>query len=113
MANHWLHVTASHVHYSVHEKRGILAMDAAGNLPNFTGVAVHDHWKPYWHYPCQHALCNAHHLRELRYCEQLTGDDWSITLRLLLELTYNKVITFVVSLSNHYSPSTGSGRTVL
>jgi transposase len=83
---YWLHVaaTASHVHYSVHEKRGTLAMDAAGILPAFTGVAVHDHWKPYWHYPCQHALCNAHHLRELGYCEQLTGDDWAIALRLLL-----------------------------
>ena len=83
---HWLHVatTATHVHYSVHEKRGTLAMDATGILPAFTGVAIHDHWKPYWHYPCQHALCNAHHLRELRYCEQLTGDDWAIALRLLL-----------------------------
>ena len=83
---HWLHLatTATHVHYSTHEKRGTLAMDAAGNLPDFTGVAVHDHWKPYWHYPCQHALCNAHHLRELRYCEQLTGDDWAIALQLLL-----------------------------
>lgn len=83
---HWLHVaaTASYVHYSVHEKRGTLAMNAAGILPHFTGVAVHDHWKPYWHYPCQHALCNAHHLRELRYCEQLTGNDWAIALRLLL-----------------------------
>ena len=32
---HWLHVatTATHVHYSVHEKRGTLAMDAAGILP--------------------------------------------------------------------------------
>jgi transposase len=83
---HWLHVaaTATHVHYSVHEKRGTLAMDAAGILPVFTGVAIHDHWKPYWHYRCQHALCNAHHLRELRYCEQLTGDNWAIALRLLL-----------------------------
>ena len=31
----WLHVatTQTHVHYSVHEKRGYLAMDAAGILP--------------------------------------------------------------------------------
>ena len=84
---HWLHVAATptHVHYSVHEKRGHLAMDAAGILPHFTGIAVHDHWKPYWHYPdCQHALCNAHHLRDLRYVEQLTGDSWTVALRHLL-----------------------------
>jgi transposase len=84
---HWLHVatTATFVHYSVHEKRGHLAMDAAGILPHFTGIAVHDHWKPYWHYSdCRHALCNAHHLRELRYCEQSTGGNWAIELRHLL-----------------------------
>jgi transposase len=84
---HWLHVAtaAKYVHYSIHEKRGYLAMDAAGILPRFIGIAVHDHWKPYWHYnDCRHALCNAHHLRELRYCEQLTGGRWAIELRHLL-----------------------------
>lgn len=83
----WLHVatTQTHVHYSVHEKRGHFAMDAAGILPNFKGIAIHDHWKSYWQYTdCEHALCNAHHLRELRYCEQLTGESWAINLRKLL-----------------------------
>ena len=83
----WLHVatTQSHVHYSVHESRGYLAMEAAGILPNFKGIAIHDHWKSYWKYTdCEHALCNAHHLRELRYCEQLTGESWAIDLRKLL-----------------------------
>jgi transposase len=84
---HWLHVATAHphVHYSVHEKRGHLAMDAAGILPRFIGVAVHDHWKPYWHYgDCCHALCNAHHLRELRYCEQLSCGVWAVDLRHVL-----------------------------
>ena len=83
----WLHVatTQTHVHYSVHESRGYLAMNAAGILPNFKGIAIHDHWKSYWKYTdCEHALCNAHHLRELRYCEQLTGESWAIDLRKLL-----------------------------
>ncbi len=40
-------------------------MDIAGVLPSFTGVAVHDGWVSYLHYGCRHALCNAHHLREL------------------------------------------------
>lgn len=91
----WLHVatTQTHVHYSVHESRGYLAMNAAGILPNFKGIAVHDHWKSYWHYAnCQHALCNAHHLRELRYCEQLTGENWAVELRKLLVEGKEKVV---------------------
>lgn len=84
---HWLHVAtaAQCVHYSVHAKRGHLAMQAAGILPQFRGIAVHDHWKSYWHDPeRQHALCNAHHLRELHYCEQLTGGTWAVELRHVL-----------------------------
>lgn len=70
------------VHYSTHEQRGQEAMEAAGILPNCKGCAGHDHWKPYWAYEgfC-HALCNAHHLRERRYCEESTGHGWPIALR--------------------------------
>jgi transposase len=86
----WLHVAVSGgpeaaVHYSVHARRGQEAMEAAGILPGFTGHAVHDNWKPYWGYTaCTHSLCNAHHLRELRYCEELTEQFWPIHLRHIL-----------------------------
>jgi transposase len=64
----WVH-SASTKKYSlivVHDKRGRVAMDAAGVLPSFTGIAVHDAWAPYDCYPAAtHALCNAHLLREL------------------------------------------------
>ncbi|MEI6621253.1 MAG: IS66 family transposase [Actinomycetes bacterium] len=50
-----------------HDKRGTAAMDAAGVLPCFRGVAVHDAWAPYDTYKnATHALCNAHVLRELQ-----------------------------------------------
>ena len=66
----WMHSasTDSEVLLTVHEKRGVKGMDAAGVLPRFTGVAVHDAWAPYDTYrEIVHALCNAHALRELAY----------------------------------------------
>lgn len=40
---------------------------AAGLLPGFTGVAVHDAWAPYdTYHTATHSLCNAHALRELQ-----------------------------------------------
>jgi transposase len=65
---HWVH-SASTGKYSlitVHARRGVEAMNAAGVLPAFSGVAVHDAWAPYDTYTCAgHALCGAHVLREL------------------------------------------------
>lgn len=63
----WLHVasTPKLTLYFVHRSRGHKGSTAAGVLPAFGGVAVHDSYAPYWEYPCQHALCNAHILREL------------------------------------------------
>jgi transposase len=54
--------------YALHDKRGKDGIDHAGVLPHFTGVAVHDGFKPYRRYydNARHALCNAHHLRELQ-----------------------------------------------
>lgn len=52
---------------TVHARRGRAGMDAAGVLPAFTGIAVHDCWAPYDGYAqVTHALCNAHALRELQ-----------------------------------------------
>ena len=63
----WVH-SASTGKYSlitVHDRRGTEGMDAAGVLPEFTGVAVHDAWAPYDTYKAlTHALCNAHVLRQ-------------------------------------------------
>lgn len=67
---HWMHSasTSTDVLLTVHAKRGVKGMDAAGVLPRFTGVAVHDAWAPYDTYTkARHALCNAHALRELVY----------------------------------------------
>jgi transposase len=65
---HWLHVASSSRFTSLfcHRKRGEEGIDAAGVLPGFTGIAVHDAFAPYARYrSATHALCNAHLLREL------------------------------------------------
>jgi transposase len=53
--------------FTVHAKRGRDGMKAAGVLPFFAGIAVHDAWAPYDTFGnvAGHALCGAHVLREL------------------------------------------------
>jgi len=65
----WVHSASSgrFVLVTVHAKRGKDGMEAAGVLPLFRGIAVHDAWKPYDSFGsvAGHALCDAHLLREL------------------------------------------------
>lgn len=60
-------------------------MDDMGILPGYQGVLCHDHWKPYYRYPCQHALCNAHHLRELTCAVEQDEQHWASDMKTLLE----------------------------
>ncbi len=65
---HWLFCASTEhaTFYSLHNKRGFDGLDHAGVLTHFTGIAVHDGFKPYRRYTnLKHALCNVHHLREL------------------------------------------------
>ena len=55
-----------------------------GVLPHFNGVLCHDHWKPYFGFDCQHALCNAHHLRELERAWEQDKQEWARDMRDLL-----------------------------
>jgi transposase len=89
----WAHVasTSRLTHYAIHPKRGSEgsegseATDAIGILPHFTGVSVHDGWKPYRHYTaCRHALCNIHHLRELTFLEEAYDQAWAKDLKAVL-----------------------------
>jgi hypothetical protein len=71
--------------FSLHDKRGFDGLNHAGVLPGFTGVAVHDGFKPYRDYSnVTHALCNVHHLRELLgVIEQAPDDpqqDWAVRM---------------------------------
>ena len=76
---HWVHVASTDqlTHYAVHPKRGGAATDEIGILPSFKGVAVHDGYYNYARYECGHALCNAHHLRELNLVHEQLGQEWA------------------------------------
>jgi transposase len=85
----WLHVasTSKMTHYAVHKRRGQVATDEIGILPAFGGTAVHDGWSSYMTYGCHHALCNAHHLRELTFQAEEGGLLWAQAMkRLLLDI---------------------------
>jgi transposase len=85
----WLHVAATSwlTYYYPHPQRGSKGIDAMGILPDFDGIAVHDGWAPYATYLCRHALCNAHHLRELTFAQEQFQQEWAgCMIALLLDL---------------------------
>ena len=82
----WLHLVSNKLwtYYFPHEKRGSEAMNAIGIIPNFFGILCHDHWKPYYSYKCSHALCNAHHIRELERSMEQENQKWAAQMKDLL-----------------------------
>lgn len=76
---YWLHVVATTLltWIGCHAKRGRQAIDAFGILTEFVGTLVHDGWKTYRDLACTHALCNAHHLRELTFVFEEMGQAWA------------------------------------
>ena len=89
----WLHCVSNDIWtlYYPHERRGLEAFEAMGVLPGFRGILCHDHWKPYYRLDCTHALCNAHHLRELTRAWEQDDQHWANDMKELLEKINAKV----------------------
>lgn len=84
---HWLHSlsTESVALYHIDEKRGRDAMIRMGILEDYEGKLVHDHWKPYYSFEnITHCLCNAHHLRELKWSFEVDEKEWAGEMHTLL-----------------------------
>ncbi len=79
----WLHTVATETltHYRVSAKRGEMPEGLTGE------VAVHDGFKSYSGLTdVRHALCNAHHLRELKALVEIDREPWAAPMRdLMLE----------------------------
>jgi transposase len=76
----WLHIaaTAALTFYRIGSSRGDM-------LSGVSGIVVHDHWKSYETVPgVEHALCNAHHLRELQALVEIEHEDWARQMQILL-----------------------------
>ena len=88
----WVHVVADPLwtYLFPHAKRGREAIDAMGTLSSYRGILCHDHWKPYFKFEdIIHALCNAHHLRELERAYEKENQQWAPKMSDLL-LAMNK-----------------------
>jgi transposase len=80
---HWLHSISdsAFTHYRICAKRGAVPSFLTG------GTIVHDHWKSYYAHMSgvdAHALCGAHHLRELKAIEDIEKEPWACAMSVLL-----------------------------
>ena len=91
----WVHSvsTTGLTLYHLDHKRGTAAMDTMGIIGHLTGVLVHDGWAPYRSYDnVTHALCNAHHVRELQAVAETTAQAWATEMIELLCDTWTLVL---------------------
>lgn len=92
--NRWLHNASNsdYTYFYPHPKRGGEALEEIGILAAFKGILCHDHWKSYYkHYDGPHALCNAHHLRELERAAEQDKQQWAAHMIALLREINNAV----------------------
>ncbi|PSR13115.1 MAG: hypothetical protein C7N36_09355 [Bacteroidetes bacterium] len=76
--NHWIHVCCTKLFslFTIHRRRGKIAHDEMGILPHFTGTAHRDGYKSYDDYlQFLNSLCNAHHIRELKFAIERDGQE--------------------------------------
>lgn len=96
----WVHAmcSARDTHLLISEKRGFEAIQV--HLEGYEGTAIHDGWKSYQKFDCKHGLCNAHHLRELRFLYEIQGHLWATEYADLLMSAYRQTKEGGIALEN-------------
>lgn len=92
----WVHVfsTQNHTYYFYSRHRGQKAHLEKGLVPDYSGILMHDAYSTYFKsdYKYEHALCNAHLLRELTAIyEDDDEQKWALNLDRLLRDTWATV----------------------
>lgn len=82
----WLHVLSNEKYTYLHssDHRGGTAIDEMGVLGRYNGTLVHDCFKSYFTLGCEHALCNAHLLRELNFFIETQKHGWAEKMKTFL-----------------------------
>ncbi|MGH9029860.1 MAG: IS66 family transposase [Acidimicrobiales bacterium] len=83
----WFHVVADagFTYLFCDKTRGKAAPDAAGVLPGYTGVMMHDRLSMYFRYKeATHAICGAHLIRDLASVAHRPSQLWAKRMRRLL-----------------------------
>lgn len=119
----WAHVASTEqlTSYMINEKRGL-------RQEGFSGTVVHDFWKPYFTMEnVNHALCNAHILRELKAVRDIDKEEWAGQMFKLLqdaskyinpsseqinqvETSYNKIINEALFIHKMLGPPVRNSR---
>jgi transposase len=88
---HWVHSLSTNnlTFYWLNQRRGGNAIDAEGIIETLPGVLCHDGYPSYRQFDeLLHALCNAHHLRELIAAEENTSQAWPALMKEFLISTH-------------------------
>jgi transposase len=101
---HWVHVASTSLYTLLvcDKRRGKAGMEALSVIGRMEGVAVHDGWASYKSYAVLHALCNAHHARELQGVVDNLSQDWA-----------NELIDLLVDMKEAVETAKAAGRTAL
>jgi transposase len=88
----WLHVLSNDkfTYLWASDHRGGKAIDEMGILRDYRGTLVHDFFRSYLKLDCEHALCNAHLLRELNFFIEVKEHKWAKKMQELLRCALKK-----------------------